>query len=58
MVGVEHLAGIYLTDPPAAASWVNAILVLAVLAAVVAYGWSQENLSHRKGAGSAFKKAA
>ena len=34
------------------------ILVLALLAAVVAYGWWQDQRSQRKAEGSAFKKAA
>jgi hypothetical protein len=47
MVGIEHLAGVYLANPPAAASPVIGIAVLAVLAAAVAYEWWQEKLAHR-----------
>lgn len=39
-------------------SWIPGILVLALLAAVVAYGWWSDELSHRKAEGSALKKAA
>ena len=58
MVGVEHMAGVYLADPPVAASSVTGILILAILAAVVLYGWWQEELSHRKGEGSSLKRTA
>ena len=34
------------------------ILVLALLAAVVAYGWLHDQRSQRRAEGSAFKKAA
>ena len=34
------------------------ILILALIAAVVAYGWWQDKRSQRKAQGSAFKKAA
>ena len=47
MVGVEHLAGIYLANPPAVGRPGLAIAVLAILVAVTAYGWVQEALSHR-----------
>ena len=47
MAGVEHLAGIYLTNPPADGRLGVAIAVLAVLVAVPAYEWAGEALSHR-----------
>lgn len=34
------------------------ILILALIAAVVVYGWWQDERSQRKAEGSAFKKAA
>lgn len=47
LVGVEHLAGIYLTNPPAIGRPALAIAVLAILVAVTAYGWVREVTSHR-----------
>ncbi len=47
MVGIEHVAGVYLANPPAAVSPVTGIVVLAILAAAVAYEWWQERLAHR-----------
>ncbi len=37
MVGVEHLAGVYLANPPAAGSLSIAIAVLAILIAASVY---------------------
>lgn len=46
MVGVEYLAGIYLTSPPAIGRPGVAVAVLAVLVAFTAYGWVRESLAH------------
>ena len=43
---------------PAPGSLIPGILILAMLAAVVVYGWCSDELSHRKAEGSALKKAA
>lgn len=47
MAGVEHVAGLYLTNPPAAASPGLAIAVLAILVAITAYAWVREATAHR-----------
>jgi hypothetical protein len=47
MVGVEHLLGTYLTNPPAAGRLGLAIAILAILAAVTAYEWVREASAHR-----------
>ncbi len=47
MVGVEHLAGVYLANPPAAGSPSIAILALAILVAASLYGALRDPLSHR-----------
>lgn len=47
MVGIEHVAGFYLANPPRDGSPVIGIVVLAILAAALAYGWSREVLAHR-----------
>lgn len=46
MVGIEHVAGFYLAIPPADGSPVIGIVVLAILAAALTYGWSREVLTH------------
>ena len=47
MVGIEHVAGIYLASPPAVGSPVIGIVVLAILVAAVAFDWSQEAWGNR-----------
>jgi len=47
MVGVEHVAGVYLANPPAAGSPAIAIAVLAILVAAAAYEVWQDRLAHR-----------
>ncbi len=47
MVGVEHLAGVYLANPPAAGSLGIAIAVLAIVVAAYLYEAWQDGLSHR-----------
>lgn len=47
MVGVEHVAGFYLSNPPGDSSPVMGIVILAVLAAALAYQWSRDALAHR-----------
>lgn len=47
MVGVEHVAGFYLANPPGDGSPVMGMVILAILAAAVTYGWSREVLAHR-----------
>ncbi len=47
MVGVEHLAGVYLSNPPGAGSPSIAIVVLAILVAVSLYAALRDPLSHR-----------
>jgi hypothetical protein len=47
MVGVEHLAGVYLANPPAIRSPAIAIVVLAILVAAAAYQAWKDDLAHR-----------
>ncbi len=47
MAGVEHIAGVYLTNPPSAGAPALAIAILAVLVAVTAFAWAREALAHR-----------
>ncbi len=47
MVGVEHVAGFYLSNPPGDSSPVMGIVILAVLVAALAYQWSRDALAHR-----------
>lgn len=47
MTGIEHVAGIYLTNPPAIASPAIGVFVLTLLAAAVAYAWWQEEVTRR-----------
>ncbi len=52
------MIGISVDSLPVAGSLVAGIVILAMLAAVVAYGWWEEERSHRKAEGSALTKAA
>lgn len=52
------MEGISLDLVMGAGSLAAGILVLALLAAFVAYGWWSDELSHRKAEGPALKKAA
>ena len=47
MVRVEHLAGVYLANPPAVNSPAITIAVLAILAGAVLLAWMREELAHR-----------
>lgn len=47
MVGVEHLAGVYLATPPAAGAPGIAIVVLAILVAAAVYDMWQDRVAHR-----------
>ncbi len=52
------MIGISVDSLPVTGSLVAGILILAMLAAVVAYEWWEEERSHRKAEGSALTKAA
>lgn len=47
MVGIEHVAGVYLTNPPGAGAPGIAIVVLAILVAAAAYEAWRDRPSHR-----------
>ncbi len=47
MAGVEHVAGVFLTNPPSAGAPGLAIAILAILVAVTAYAWVREASAHR-----------
>ncbi len=52
------MGGISVDSLPVTASTIAGILILAMLAAAVAYEWWQEERSHRKVERSVFTKAA
>lgn len=47
MVGIEHVAGVYLTSPPGAGSPAIGIVVLAILVAATVYDVWRDRLAHR-----------
>lgn len=46
MAGFEHVAGVYLTNPPSAGAPGLAFAILAILVAVTAYAWVREASAH------------